>query len=152
MRLTGPDGALELVLVGYQFPQIATAEYDSNWLNVRVRVHHARGDWTAQDPSLLTYEAAQLADWLEAVADGKEADAECSFLEPNLRFELRLAPSGQRVLRAFFELESRPKWATHDGVPEDDIFVDLPVDRSQLTAAAAALREQLQVYPQRAAR
>ena len=61
MRLVGRDGVLELTLVGYQFPHLATVPWDSNWLNVRVRVQHPQGNWTAQDPCLLTYDVAGLA-------------------------------------------------------------------------------------------
>jgi hypothetical protein len=149
MRLTGPDGALTLTLAGYQFPHLATVEHDSNWLNVHVRVRHPRGEWAAQDASLLTYEAASLAGWLEAVASGREPDAECSFLEPNLRFEVRADEAGGRTLRVYFELELRPAWAPYDGAPEDDLFIDVPVERAQLTTAAASLRRQLAGCPQR---
>lgn len=152
MQLTGPDGALALTLAGYQFPQLATVEYDSNWLNVHVRVRHPRGEWTAQDPSLLTYEAESLAGWLEGVAAEREPHAECSFLEPNLRFEVRADEAGRRLLRAYFELELRPKWAPYDGAPEDDLFIDVPVVSAHLMAAAASLREQLARYPQRTER
>lgn len=117
-----------------------------------MHVRHPRGEWTAQDPSFLTYEAAALATWLDAVAEGREDDAECSFLEPNLRFEVRDDDACRRVLRVYFELESRPTWAPHDGASEDDLYLDVPADPAQLGSAASTLREQLARYPQRTAR
>lgn len=152
MQLVGPSGSLELTFLGYQFPHLATEEYDSNWLNIRVRVQHPRGRWSAQDACLLTYEAAALAHWLDAVALGREQEAEHGFLEPNLLFQVRTQDPGTRVLRVYFELELRPKWAPYDGAPEEDLFLDFPVEPAQLSAAAGSLRAQLTRYPQRAER
>src|SRR6476646_9182290 len=115
MRLVGSNGALELTLVGYQFPHFATVPWDSNWLNVRVRVQHPRGDWTAQDPCLLTYDVAGLADWLEAVAAGREEDPDHGFMEPNLFFRSGRDADEHRFVRVYFELELRPTWAPFDG-------------------------------------
>jgi hypothetical protein len=152
MRLVGSEGSLELTLVGYQYPQLATAPYDSNWLNVEVRVQHPRGSWTAQDPCLLTYDVAGLADWLEAVAVGRETDAEHGFMEPDLLFRAGTDSSGTRFVRVYFELELRPAWAPFDGAPMEDLFLDVPAEPAQLSAAARSLRDQLARYPQRAER
>lgn len=152
MKLTSRNGSqLGLSIVGYQFPDLATVPYDSNWLNICVRVVHPRGSWTATDPSLLTYEVARLADWLDAVARGARVEPEESFLEPNLRFELThssLEPS----LRVYFDLESRPKWAPVDGAGNDDLYVEFPLEEIDLAGAAAILRKQLQAFPQRTPR
>jgi hypothetical protein len=152
MQLVGPNGALELTFLGYQFPHLATEEYDSNWLNIRVRVQHPQGRWSAQDACLLTYEAAALADWLDAVALSREQEAEHGFLEPNLLFQVRTEDPSTRVLRVYFELELRPNWAPYDGAPEEDLFLDFPAEPAQLSAAAESLRAQLTRYPQRAER
>ena len=45
----------------------------------------------------LTCEAESLADWLEGIGNGGSVEDEESFLEPNLRFELR--SNGARQLR-----------------------------------------------------
>jgi len=152
MRLRGRDGSMELTLVGYQFPHLATVEWDSNWLNVRVRVQHPRGTWTAQDPCMLTYDVPALADWLEAVAAGHEDDAEHGFLEPNLLFRVVTDASGNRFVRVFFELELRPTRAPFDGAPMEDLFLDFPAERMQLAAAAKSLRDQAARYPRRTER
>jgi hypothetical protein len=149
MRLVGRDGALELTLVGYQFPHFATVPWDSNWLNVRVRVQHPRGNWTAQDPCLLTSDVAELADWLDAVAARREEDAEHGFMEPNLLFRSGTDAEEHRFVRVYFELELRPTWAPFDGTPMEDLFLDFPAEPSQLANAAQSLREQLARYPQR---
>jgi hypothetical protein len=152
MQLVGSDGSVELTLVGYQFPHLATAPWDSNWLIVRVRVQHPRGNWSAQDPCLLTYDVAGLADWLEAVAVGREDDAELGFMEPNLLFRTGTDSHGSRFVRVCFDLELRPDWARSDEAETEDLFLDFPADPTQLTAAARSLREQLARYPQRTER
>lgn len=149
MHMDGPDGSLELSLLGYQYPGLVTEPFDSNWLHVRVAVRHPRGDWVATDPCLLTYEAVALADWLEAAAAGREGDAELDFLEPCLRFELRGPGVGGRALRVHFEHELRPPWARVD--VEADAYLDLSAAPEVLAVAADALRAQVARYPQRAA-
>ena len=150
MHLAGPDGSFDLTLVGYQFPHLASAPWDSNWLQVRVAVQHRRGSWTATDPCLLTYEVAGLADWLEALASGSAADPEQSFLEPCLRFEVQEGPRGQLVLQACFEHELRPPWA--QDLEDENASLTLLTEPDVLRAAAADLRGQLAKYPQRTER
>jgi hypothetical protein len=150
MHLAGPDGSLDLTILGYQFPHLADEPYDSNWLQVRVRVTHPRGSWTATDPALLTYEAAYLADWLEAVAAGAAADPGCSFMEPCVWFELRDGVDDGTVLRAYFQHELRPPWACD--LDADEAALEVRTDPAALRRAAAALRMQLREYPQRTER
>lgn len=57
MKLSGNnDTYFEMSVVGYQFPELANEDYDSNWLNMSISVSHPNGSWMAIDPSLLTYE------------------------------------------------------------------------------------------------
>src|SRR6185312_7650655 len=89
MQLRGVDGqSVELHIVGYQFPHLATVEYDSNWLRIEGQVHHPRGQWSFQDPCLLTYEVSRLADWLDALAQEKPDSDQIDFTEPNLSFRI----------------------------------------------------------------
>jgi hypothetical protein len=147
MRLSGRDVRFELRIAGYQFPGDATSDYDSNWLVVEGAVRHPRGDWRFRDPSLLTYEVARLADWLEAVAAGAESQAWCGFIEPNLSFEVVGGGEG-RVLRVSFAIEARPRWASAD----EDVSVEFPLATLDLGPAVASLRAQLREFPQRAER
>ena len=151
MRLESPDGyALELRILGYEYPGGARDEYDANWLYVAGRVEHPRGNWSFHSACLLTSETALLADWLEAVGRGHPGAQTVSFIEPCLKFEHVPTASG-RTVRAFFELEARPSWAPSNFVGEPDCFIEFPVSELLLQQAAASLREQLSRYPERAA-
>ncbi|MBI2832157.1 MAG: hypothetical protein HYX79_07870 [Chloroflexi bacterium] len=88
MHISGSDGSLfEMKVVGYEFPEIQTEEYDSNWLRIRTHiVHLARGEWNSIDASLLTWEVEELADWFDAIAKGHRVESVQSFTEPNLSF------------------------------------------------------------------
>jgi hypothetical protein len=111
MRLRGNNSsALELRFVGYQFPDDSTTEYDSNWLLIEGHVSHPQGDWSFRDPCLLTYEASDLADWLEAIAAGQEGQPWAGFIERNLSFEV-VAATDERVLRVSFALEAHLPWS-----------------------------------------
>lgn len=148
MRLVLDEHAgIEVRIAGYQFPGNATADYDSNWLIVEGTVRHPRGNWTFRDPSLLTYEVARLADWLEAVATGTEPTQWCGFIEPNLSFEVTPERDG-RVLRVSLALEAKPPWAERG----EEVHIEFPLNRIDLRSAAASLRSQLSAFPQRAER
>jgi len=151
VKLVGSDGqSMELTIQGYQFPEHATAKYDSNWLIVAVEVSNPRGAWRASDPCLLTYEVARLAEWLEAVAEGGEPSPQVGFIEPNLEFHV-VQRKGGRVLRVLFGLELRPTWAQSDLEWAEEVSVEFPIGDLDLQEAAQDLRQQLRRYPQRAA-
>jgi hypothetical protein len=147
VELAVGDMAFELRIVGYQFPDEATADYDSNWLLIEGAVQHPRGGWRFRDPSLLTYEVAKLADWLEAAAEGAEPEPWCAFIEPNLSFEI-IGEGVDRALRLSFAIEALPPWAKRG----EDVYIDFPLSELDLAAAVASLRRQLLEFPQRAER
>ena len=149
LRMTSEDGLLfELRIVGYQFPELETEEYDSNWLLTEVHVVHPRGEWTTIDPCLQTNEVEGLAAWFDAIAQGKQVNMGLDFIEPNLSF--RLLPSG--LLRIYVEFESRPLWAKARTVPAEHLHVEFSLSRTDLEEASGALRRELQSYPERAKR
>lgn len=151
MRLQAGDGtSLRLAIVGYEFPEEADAEYDSNWLMVRLSVTLPQGSWTATHPFLLTYEVAELATWLEEVADDKQTENEIWFVEPNIRFQVVETPMGRSCLRAYFAAECRPPWAYLIEYPEGDQFAEFALQELDLYQAAESLRAQLARYPPRA--
>ena len=86
MKLTAGSSSFQLTILGYQFPDAEGEQYDANWLIVRVDVESPRGSWKATDTCLLTYEAAQLAEWIEKVAQGEPVQPGMKFLEPALLF------------------------------------------------------------------
>ncbi|WFU82316.1 hypothetical protein QA645_06110 [Bradyrhizobium sp. CIAT3101] len=152
MKLVGRDGQfLELRILGYEFPHLKTAEYDSNWLIVAGEVGHSRGTWQFTHPCLLTYEAARLASWMDSVADINPCSDTCGFTEPNLEFRALLSLE-HPVLRVYFELEARPSWASSRVAGQEDIWVEFPIGELNLRSAAQQLRAELTPYPQRASR
>lgn len=146
MRLSAPNGDfVRLRIAGYEFPDAAEALYDSNWLIIEGEAQVAGRAWRFRDPSLLTYEAAELAVWLDGQAGGGEPGDEIGFIEPNLCF-VRAAPE---MLRTVLWAECKPPWASAYG-PE--CFVETPAEPALLRAAAASLRDALLRFPQRAER
>jgi hypothetical protein len=152
MKLVSRDGQfLQLQILGYEFPHLEMAEYDSNWLVIAGEVRHARGSWRFIHPCLLTYEAARLASWMDAVADANPCSDTCGFTEPNLEFRALLSLK-HPVLRVYFNLEARPSWASSRVAGEDDLWVEFPIAGLDLRSAAQHLRAELSSYPQRALR
>jgi hypothetical protein len=152
MHLFNDSGvSLSLSVSGYQFPELATQPYDSNWLNVDGSVNHPRGAWSFRAPCLLTYELERLCRWLESVAASPAASHEAeAFTEPNLEFCV-VQSGGQAHLRVHLGYESTPPWLSTPDVRVNGLDLDFPVARNDLYAAARGLRDQLARYPQRAA-
>lgn len=153
MQLRNIDGqSVELHIAGYQFPDLAAVEYDSNWLRIEGQVHHPKGQWSFQDPCLLTYEVSRLANWLDALAQEKPDNDEIGFIEPNLSFRVVRSHASAVVLRVYFELEARPNWAAAPSAGLNDLWLEIPVRELELRQAARSLREELAIYPQRTKR
>ena len=151
MKLESRDGlSVTLEILRYQFPDMETEEYDSNWLVVQGHVVHPTMNWNFQTPCLLTYEAAALAQWLERIANDENVEPRLEFIEPNISLEI-LDSTNIKPIRIFFMLESHPRWPT-DPEGEEPAFMDIPVDGAQIHEAASALRSQLAKFPQRAIR
>jgi len=151
MQLVGPNGdQFRLRIVGYQFPSKVDDEYDSNWLRVEIQATVRGRSWQSIDACLLTWELTSLIDWIEHIAAGKNADREVRFLEPNLSFTLNQKQGDRVCFSVFFELESRPSWASAKGAPESDLWAELECSSRELQAWSAELREQLKKFPVRA--
>lgn|GEM_PF-785324 len=140
----------ELRIYGYQFADAGGNLHDDNWLRVGIVVAAPCGSWKASGAVLLTWEVAELADWLVGLAQAAHsAQPELEFLEPNLRFAVRERRSEQIVLRIYFELEMRPHWASKGWVGEADLWVDLHVAPQDLRLASERLSASLSHFPQR---
>ena len=153
MLLRGREGTeLELGIAGYQFPEERFDPWDSNWLLVAVRVRAAEGSWEVVDPCLTTWEGAELARWLGAIARRPDllAARPLTLTEPNLTVTAaaRRGEPERVAVRACFALELRPPWLK-SAAGSANLCVDLDVDRTQLARAATDLRADLARFPQR---
>ncbi len=153
MELSAPGAYFRLTLLGYQYPDAEGEPYDANWLQVRVDAAGPQGAWSVTDPCLLTREVAALADWLEQLPAGRSTPA-ISFLEPALLFRLGAHQNDQRFLRIHFGSLVHPAWSSSAAPARQnsDRWLDFPLDRLNLPAAAGSLRSQLRKYPARAER
>ena len=150
MRLVGDNGdVVELTVAGYQFPKIHDERWDSNWLEIRTVATVGGQSWATHEPCLLTFEVEMLADWLEALGDGRRVESELDFMEPNLAFECEGVDKGVVRLCAWFECEARPAWNTNDTGGARDLAARVGGSGEHLIAAAGDLRVQLARYPTR---
>jgi hypothetical protein len=149
MRLKGDENTeFEMKVAGYQFPHLQHEPYDSDWLNITVSVKHPRGAWSKTDACMLTFELAQLIDWLRWIADDRPTHSEESFMEPELRFEW--FGGGRNVLRVNLDYSLRPAWSPYHGPDkEEELFVEFAATPEDLRGAAALLRDDLKKFPVR---
>ena len=152
MILTKADGtSFEMKLLGYQFPKIETADYDSNWLIIEINVNHRQKNWTAKDPCMLNYEVLRLANWLEEISTGGKVNAP-AFIEPSLTFSVFGLPSGRRVINIQIKYGLSPNWDPKSKKRDEDWQLDFPVDEINVGKAVASLRRQYEKFPQRASK
>lgn len=155
MLMKSENSSFKLTILGYEHPDAAGEPYDANWLAIQVDAAGPGGAWTGSDPCLLTYEVVRLADWLDAVGAGKEPARAISFLEPVLLFRLIEGPQG-RALRIHFGNLINPSWKMlqqEATVPEgssQDLYLDFPLEETDLRQAAKELKEAMRRYPDRA--
>jgi hypothetical protein len=148
MKLKGDSGnAFELIILRYQFPDVHEDRWDSNWLEVSGKVTTGEQSWRFSDPAVTTFELADLADWLEAVALGDAHDDEFEFTEPNLAFFVVRTPAP--TLRVRFAHESAPPWIEAHDERMAGVLVDFPLAETDLALAANDLRNALIEFPMR---
>jgi hypothetical protein len=139
MRLKGESGrAFELVISGYEHPDVTEDWWDSNWLVVAGQVSGGDETWRFVDPCVTTFELAGLADWLE------ELDArptELRFTEPDLAFGY--VPWPAPTLQVRFAREAAPPSAAGS----EGVTVEFPLSPGHGRAVAAELRRALADYP-----
>jgi hypothetical protein len=143
----GQRTALELVIDGYQFPE-SDEYWDANWLVVRGRVEHPRGNWTFRDPCLTTFELEQLAAWFEGVGAGEADPASGYFTEPNLHFEYAATP--HPAIHVKLAYESAPPWLTDREERLDGATITFPLRLNDPGVTSRSLRALLARYPVRA--
>ena len=147
MRLFGKNGlSFDLVIDGYQFPELTNDEHDSNWLFVRGEVRYSGGGWSFRAPCLETFEVRALAVWLDSIARGRPPAATCWFTEPHLAFEYQSDPEPAVVIH--FTHASAPPWQGSDErLPHFALSFDLVLN--DLATAASDLRAFLATFPER---
>ena len=141
------DQSVELKITNYQFPENADGDWDSNWLNIYLKVKSDVGNWQTVDPSLTTWDVKSLINWFDNLSNNiQPVCKDICFLEPNISFELMDSfDPKSKTIRIKFNLESRPQSATD----EKDYFVDLIVDNDELKGIVLDLQKELEKYPER---
>jgi hypothetical protein len=145
LKITSPSGdEFQMVIVRYQFPDVHEDRWDSNWLIVNGSVSAGGEKWRFTDPCVTTFELADLADWLDELADDGSQPSAFEFTEPNLKFGY--TPWPERAVQLTFAHESAPP--TRSEVERrNGITVEFPLSGSQATALAVEIRQALTDYP-----
>src|SRR3989344_5041802 len=148
MKLTNiKDSSFEMNVKSYESPDIINDEYDSNWLNINLKVKGLKKPWQVTDNCLLNWEILELIHWLEDIMINKENNKKIYFIEPNLRFVKTKKTIDNAYIRIYFELEARPKWAVSNVAGQDDLWIDLTPSQNELRNAIMDLKKQLRKYP-----
>jgi len=137
--------SFELVVLGYEYPDVVEDRWDSNWLVVGGRASTANQSWRFSAPCLTTFELTELADWIESLGSDPPDATDCVFTEPNLSFSYVVTP--EPVLRVRFAHESAPPWIEDVGARAAGVTLEFPFSELNTVAIAAELRNALMEYP-----
>ena len=148
MKLKGSSGAeIQLVVLGYEYPDVHEDRWDSNWLTVSGHAADPQGTtWRFSAPCVTTFELADLADWLEGLAaDGRHPDV-FEFTEPHLRFAY--TPWPRRALHVTLNRELAPSQAAGEGTG-GGLTLEFPLPEVDAVELAAQVRSALVDFPVR---
>ena len=148
MIFNGVDNqTVELRITNYQYPDIVEGGWDSNWLNIYLKVVSKVGRWQTVDSSLTTWEVKRLIIWFDTFSNDMQPDCnEIAFTELNLSFELlERFDAKTKIFKIKFDLESRPQSATDDR----EYFVEFIADNVELKRITSELKNEFDKYPER---
>jgi hypothetical protein len=161
MQLNSSDGvSVDLRIAGYECPGVIDSEWGANWLQVCGHITLADGRaWAFEHPSLTTWEARELGDWLREVAagtvppsppgSGKFEGLMC-FTEPNLSFNLADRSADRVRIGVDFTQEATPPWLKRRrGRYSSNYTVRLDVSVDEVTQAAESWIHDLAGFPER---
>lgn len=141
-RLGAGGSALSVRIAGYQFAE-ADNDWDANWLTVAVDVRTPQRAWQALAPALLTWEARELAAWLDAVAEATDGGRGFSGLEGTVQLEAA-DMDGRPVLTVVFWRDLAPA-----GSGEDEVHVTFSLTAEDVRRFAGELRAAVEPFPVR---
>lgn len=143
MLLKSRDGAsVELRVLGYEYPLIEDKKTDSNWLSVFCSVHLGPDVWSFTGKSLLSWEARDLARWLETISGPGMSEGRLAFTEPHLRFEAKQLSEQLRVLKVSHRYSA--------GSNSMSIEAELIIEREALQIASQTFLQEAGRFPPRA--
>ena len=146
MKLKSDSGnAFELVVLGYEHPDITEDRWDSNWLVVSGKVTAGDQTWRFVEPCVTTFELRGLAEWLERL--GWHDAPDCTFTEPNLAFSY--SPRPDPLIRVRFAHESAPPWLREERERAAGMTLEFPTSKQQAVDLAEEMRNALIDYPER---
>lgn len=145
VTITGNRNKFQFNIAGYEFPARGQSEYDDNWLLVNISVEKDSLHWEQTDPSLLTWELQELAEWFFALSENKDPEyKEPGFVEPNLLFRYNKTDEGYEVIIRFSIEMLPPGW---DKSKECSITFILHND--ELKRIAREFKEEVAGFPYR---
>jgi hypothetical protein len=147
LKLEARSGAeLELVVLGYQHPDLHEDRWGSNWLIVNGTVTTPGGEhWRFSEPCLTTFELADCAEWIEALAENGRHPSTFAFAEPNLTLSYTPWP---RTLHVTLKGGSAPPSAG-DTERQRGVTLDFPLNEVDPRDVVDQIRSVLADYPVR---
>jgi hypothetical protein len=139
---------IELKVLGYEFPENISDEWDSNWLIIYINVKTIEKHWNTACPVLTTFELKGLINWLENISKDKIDNYKSIFFtEPNLSFELLNDINSEiKEIKINFGAEFNPFSAMNSN---KECFIIFKANNKEIKIYVEELRDELNKYPER---
>ena len=156
MRLEGNDGIseLSLTIVGYETADDGSQYESANWLETTIHIETPHGWGTSQVACMQTWDAVELADWLDMLGRRRFGVSGIVFPEPNLALRAVVLGTQRVRLRVGFILEKPGEWHMDDASTDANSAnyigeMSIKVSRASLRAAAESWRAEIERFPPR---
>jgi hypothetical protein len=113
-----------------------------DWLNIKIRVVHPKGDWEMIDPFLLTDEIQDMIDWFKNILEEKPINPVLKTLENGLKFHMSDDNAGEPSIRVYFGGYATPDWGI-----KQDLYLDFKLAELDLESICSSLISQLAMFP-----
>ena len=109
------ENQIELVVEGYQHPDVSQNYFEANWLMIGLSVHTPHMQWFAKAPAMLSNELNCFIDWLQAIEENVAQNRFFDFAEPSLYVCLAERTAHTLTLECHLHLDFRcPEEAQHE--------------------------------------
>jgi hypothetical protein len=140
------DHSIELSFMGYQYPDLTNASFDSNWLMIQLNLHTSDGDYECIEPALLTRDLESLINWFTNLQNHQSAHESVGFIEPNISFRQCGWINNELSLTITLQAEFIPPWIDKS---LDEYKVDVSLSSDELDGVINSLRHQYKQFPKR---
>ena len=138
------ENQIELLVEGYQNPDVAQNYFEANWLMISLKVQTPQAQWQAKAPAILSNELNRFIAWLQAIGEDVAQNRFFDFEDPSLYVCMTERTNHTIILEFHLHLDFRyPKEEQHE------TRVAITMELAQLDSWVRQLKKYAEEFPVR---